>query len=114
MDLTQTLYQTLYASAAMMLVALIVMLIYFRSPGSRKRQDEGDKNEAYLGGEQDPYDQEPVGSSNFFWSVVNQSLKGVYEKIVKFYTYSIDSWLLYMSVWLAFLIILLIVLVGII
>lgn len=99
----------------MFLVALLVMLIYLRSPGSKERQDEGDKKEAYLGGEETPYDQEPVGSTNFFWSVVNQSLKNVYGKAVdRFHTYSIDSWLLYMSVWLAFLIILLIVLVGII
>lgn len=98
----------------MLLVALMVVLIYSRSPGSKKLQDEGDKNEAYFGGEEHPYDQMSVGSTNFFWSLVNQSLKNVYDKIVKrFHTYSIDSWLLYMSVWLAFLIILLIILVGI-
>jgi len=117
MDLTQTLYQTLYASSAMLLIALIVLLIYSRSPGSKKRgvkDDKNDKNEAYLGGEEHPYDQESVGSANFFWSIVNQSLRNVYEKIVdRFHTYSIDSWLLYMSAWLAFLIILLIILVGI-
>jgi len=114
MDLTLTLYQTLYASGAMLLIASIVLLIYSRSPGSKKRQDEGDKYEAYVGGEGHPYDQESVGSANFFWSIVNQSMKNVYEKIIdRFHTYAIDSWLLYMSVWLAFLVILLIILVGI-
>ena len=121
MDLTQALYetllQTLYASGAMLLIALIVLLVYSRSPGSKKREiknTENDKNEAYLGGEEHPYDQESMGSTNFFWSIVNQSLRNVYDKIVdRFHTYSIDSWLLYMSAWLAFLVILLIILVGI-
>jgi hypothetical protein len=114
MDITQTLYQTLIASAAMMLIALIMFLIYFRSPGSKPHPETGDKNEMYLGGEEHPYDQETVGSANLFWSIVNQSMKNVYRKIVdRFNTYSVDSWLLYMSAWLAFLIILLIILVGV-
>lgn len=98
----------------MMLIALIMLLLYSRSPGSKRRPESGDKNEAYLGGEEHPYDQESIGSANLFWSIVNQSMKNVYRKIVdRFNTYSIDSWLLYMSVWLAFLIILLIILVGV-
>lgn len=114
MDLTLTLYQTLVASSAMLLVALIVLLIYSRSPGSKPRPEVGDKNETYLGGEEHPYDQESIGSANLFWSIVNQSLKNVYKKIVgRFHTYSIDGWLFYMSMWLAFLIILLVILVGI-
>jgi len=98
----------------MLILALIVLLVYFVSPGSKKQQEESDKNEAYLGGEGHPYDEESVGPTNFFWSIVNQSLKNVYKKTIdRFHTYSDDSWLLYMSVWLAFLIILLIILVGI-
>lgn len=113
-DLISTLYQTLYASAAMLLLALIVMLVYSASPGSKRKQEaESDKTDAYLGGEEHPYDEESVGPTSFFWSVVNQSLKNVYTKAVdRFHTYSVDSWLFYMSVWLGFLIILLIILVA--
>lgn len=114
MDITPTLYQALIASAAMILTALIVLLIYSKSPGSKPASESGDKKETYLGGEEHPYDQESMGSAEFFWSVVNQSMKSVYSKIVdKFHTYSLDSWLLYMSAWLAFLIILLVMLVGV-
>jgi hypothetical protein len=114
MDLTSTLYQTLYASAAMFIVALIVLIMYSRSSGSKSRTEEGDKNETYLGGEEHPYDQQTISSTDLFWSVANQSLKNVYKKIVnRFQTYSIDSWLFFMGMWLAFLIVLLIILVGI-
>lgn len=112
MDLETPLTQTLIASAAMLLIALVVLLIYERSPGSKSRQPVGDGNEPYLGGEKQPYTEESVNSGNLFLSIVNQSLKNVYKKAVdKFDTYSVDQWLLYMSVWLAFLIILLVILV---
>ncbi len=114
MSLDQTLYQTLYASAGMFVVALIVLLFYSRSPGSKEKRSEGDKTQAYLGGEEHPYDQESIGSTNFFWSVINQSLRNLFDKVVdRFHTYSIDTWLFYMSIWLVFLVILLIVLVTV-
>ena len=112
MDLASTLFQTLVASAAMFIIALIVLLIYVESPGVKSDQPVGDKNEPYLGGEKQPYDEESIDSGNFFLSIVNQSLKNVYRTVVdRFNTYSIDGWMFYMSMWLAFLVILLIILV---
>jgi hypothetical protein len=112
MDLGLTLFQTLVASAAMLGVALAVLLIYIRASGAKPNQPAGDKNEPYVGGEQQPFDEESIGSGNLFWSIINQSLKTLYRRIVdRFNTYEIDAWLVYMSAWLAFLIILLIIVV---
>jgi hypothetical protein len=112
MDLTLTLYQTLIASSAMLIIALVVLLIYTKSPSVKSDKPEGDKNEPYLGGEKQPYDEESIDSGNLFWSIINQSLRKVYQTVVnRFHTYSIEGWLSYMSVWLAFLIILLVVMV---
>ena len=112
MDLELTLLQTLAASGAMLLVALAVLLIYIRAPRAKSTQPDGDKNEPYMGGEKQPFDEESIDSGNLFWSITNQSLKNLYKKVVdKFNTYSIDEWLLYMGAWLAFLIILLIIVV---
>jgi hypothetical protein len=112
MDLTSTLLQTLMATGAMLIVALVVLLIYTRAPRHKSAESDGDRNEPYLGGEKEPYDEQSFSSGNLFWSIINQSLKNVFKKVVdRFYTYSIDEWMVYMSVWLAFLIILLIILV---
>lgn len=114
MELESPLIQTLIASAAMLIIALIVLLIYERSPGAKSDKSVGDKNEPYLGGEKRPFVDEPVSSGNLFWSIINQSLKNVYKKAIdRFNTYSIDQWMLYMSVWLGFLIILLIIVVAV-
>ena len=114
MDLGSTLFQTLAASAAMFGVALAVLLIYIKAPRAKSTQPVGDKNEPYMGGEKQPFNEESIDSGNLFWLIINQSLKNLYQKVVfRFHTYSINEWLLYMSVWLAFLIILLIIMVAV-
>lgn len=110
MDLESTLFQTLVASAAMFIIALIVLIIYSKSPGVKSDQPAGDKNEPYLGGEKQPYDEESVNPVNLFLSIVNQSLENVYRIVVdRFNTYWIDGWMFYMSMWLAFLVVLLVI-----
>ncbi len=112
MDLTPTLFQTLSVSGAMFIIALVILLIYIKSPSTKSSQPEGDRNEPYLGGEKQPFNEESIDPGNLFWSTVNQSLRNVYKTVVnRFNTYSIDEWLFYMSMWLAFLIVLLIILV---
>jgi hypothetical protein len=114
MDLGLTLFQTLAASASMLLVALAEFLNYIRAPRAKSTQPDGDKNEPNMGGEKQPFDEESIDSGNLFWSITNQSLKNLYKKVVdKFNTYSIDEWLLHMGAWLAFLIILLIIVVAV-
>jgi hypothetical protein len=112
MDFTPTLVETSIASLAMLIIALAVYLIYLGSPGSKQSKPEGDKNEPYLGGEEQPYDKESIGSGKLFSSVANQSLRKVYGAIIdRFDTYSIHEWLAYMAVWFGFLVVLLIIMV---
>lgn len=112
MDFTSTLTETSIASLAMVIIALTIYLIYLHSPGSKQSKPEGDKNEPYLGGEEQPYDKESIGSGKLFSSIANQSLRRVYKNIIdRFNTYSIHEWLAYMAVWFGFLVVLLIIMV---
>ena len=65
-----------------------------------------------MGGEKEPFNEESIDSGNLFLSIVNQSLKTVYVKIIdKLYTYSMGDWLLDMSIWFAFLVVFLLIMV---
>jgi hypothetical protein len=88
------------------------MLIFTKSPNPKSNQPIGDRNEPYLGGEKQPFNEESINPGNLFLSIVNQSLKKAYQKIVNRYsTFSVNEWMFNMSIWLAFLIILLIMVV---